>query len=517
MKYKIIVDKQPSINPTAEKRTYEIDIEELRVKGNVYDSLIITKDEAYVMRRLSLSEYHVLSVLENEVKEPLTDLDITLFEGDNYIYLMDLTGNKFYAEYLVKNDFTDIYATRNEMHAAIVESAGKIELSVNQKLTGYSTTEEMNAIIQALANAISLEVSKKVNGDDFTSANIILMINNDQSQSKINADMIDINANDVLNILAGNEMNFTTKNLSIKSTNFSVTKDGKVTATSGEIGGFELGANDFKSNISIQYSYTSNDVTRIQQIIMGNITPTSTDYEKYNFTQTGTINAIDLLICRQIVNGTRSGKGTYTFNTKNAVKSLQIVDNDLGIVASLGLFGAYFNRISCKAGITSNGSISVQNNSDNSRGTVQTGEYGGAFFLTDTNGNYVCTLNVNSRGNISCVTLTQTSLEKDKKNFEKLENALEILKNIDICKYNFKDEDSKTKKHIGFVIGENYKYREEVTSNENDGVDLYSFVSLCCKAIQEEDVNFQELKAIVREKKKEINYLKERLEALENG
>ena len=160
MKYKIIVDKQSRTNPSSEKKEYVIDIEELRVKGDVYDSLVITKDEDYVMRRLSLSEYQVLTELETPIKEPLKDINIELFEGDNYIYLVDMVGNKFYAEYIVKNDFTDIYATKNEMNSAINQTAKSIELSVNQKLTGYSTTEEMNSAINIKSNEITSSVSK---------------------------------------------------------------------------------------------------------------------------------------------------------------------------------------------------------------------------------------------------------------------------------------------------------------------------------------------------------------------
>lgn len=159
MQYKIIVDKQSRANPSSEKKEYIIDIEELRVKGDVYDSLIITKDEDYVMRRLSLSKYHVLNVLDTPVKEPL-NLNIELFEGDNYIYLMDMIGNKFYAEYLVKNDFTDIYVTRNEMNSSISQTAKEIDLNVNQKLSGYSTTKEMNSSISLKADEIKEEVSK---------------------------------------------------------------------------------------------------------------------------------------------------------------------------------------------------------------------------------------------------------------------------------------------------------------------------------------------------------------------
>ena len=76
MQYKIIVDKQPSSNPSDEKKEYIIDIEELRVKGDVYDSLNIEKDRTYVTRRLSLSEYGVLSVLDEPIIQELTDLNI---------------------------------------------------------------------------------------------------------------------------------------------------------------------------------------------------------------------------------------------------------------------------------------------------------------------------------------------------------------------------------------------------------------------------------------------------------
>ena len=161
MKYKIIVDKQPSSNPSSEKKEYVIDIEELRIKGNIYDSLNIEIDRTYVTRRLSLSQFGVLSVLDEPKIEELTEVNIKLFEGDNYIYLMDMQGNSFYAEYLIKNDFNDIYATKNEMNSSITQTAQSIELSVNQKLEGYSTKEEMNSSISQTAQSITSTVNKK--------------------------------------------------------------------------------------------------------------------------------------------------------------------------------------------------------------------------------------------------------------------------------------------------------------------------------------------------------------------
>ena len=167
MQYKIIVDKQSRENPSADKQEYVIDIEELRRKGNIYDSLNITLDRTYVTRKLNLSEYGVLSELDEPITEELEEVNVELFEGDNYIYLFDMVGNHFYAEYIVKNDFTDTYVTVNQMTSTINETASSIELSVNQKLEGYSTTEEMNTAIELSSSTIMLEVNKKVGEDEF--------------------------------------------------------------------------------------------------------------------------------------------------------------------------------------------------------------------------------------------------------------------------------------------------------------------------------------------------------------
>lgn len=188
MKYKIIVDKQSRTNPSADKKEYIIDIEELRSKGDTYDSLVITKTEDYVMRRLKLTEFYILEELETPKKEAIPNLNIELFEGDNYIYLVDMVGNKFYAEYLIKNDFNDTYITESEMKSAIELTTQNIILSVNQKLQNYSTTEEMNASINLKANEIDQVVSKKVGKDE-----IISKINQTPETITIDANKININ------------------------------------------------------------------------------------------------------------------------------------------------------------------------------------------------------------------------------------------------------------------------------------------------------------------------------------
>lgn len=95
-------------------------------------------------------------------------------------------------------------------------------------------------------------------------------------------------------------------------------------------------------------------------------------------------------------------------------------------------------------------------------------------------------------------TVTQTSKEEYKKNFEKLVNAKEILENTDIYKYNLKSDKNTDKKHIGFVIGDKFNYSKEITSKDNNGVDIYSMVSV--------------LWQVVKEQEEEIKLLKERID-----
>lgn len=108
-----------------------------------------------------------------------------------------------------------------------------------------------------------------------------------------------------------------------------------------------------------------------------------------------------------------------------------------------------------------------------------------------------------SQNGVWAPSFNNTSTEEVKKNIRKLTtNALKLITSTDLYKYNYKDESNKDKKHIGIVIGDDYNYPEEILSSDGKGVDLYSMVSVCFKAIQEQQVQIQELKD-------EINKLKE--------
>lgn len=537
MKYKIIVDKQSSKNPSNEKKEYVVDIEELRVKGDIYDSLIITKDEDYVIRRLSLSKFHVLRVLDEPIKEKLPDLNIELFEGDNYIYLMDMEGNKFYAEYIVKNDFTDIYCTKNEMNSVINQTAQNIELSVNQKLIGYATTSEMNSKIEMKADSIisqvnntfknydtSKEVSSKIEqkansitsevnntfknystttqmnsaitqkADSITSAVSKTYatrgeLNTAKSEIKQTTDSITstvskkVGKNEVCSMInqSADEILLKGNRVVIESNNFKLTKEGKITATEGIIGGFSLGTKQFTGNLNGIYDYNSFDLRTAMCIVLDCLYPSSTLRNIYDYDDDGTINSADFLKIQKILMGVNSNtkkiSGTLKINSEDPKNCISIERNGQ-IVAGIGTGGVNAELV----------------NTENILCGYAVGTSSDGFTGVTING-HTCEINCIKGGSIQTTVnyneirtpkLTQTSLENQKKNFEKMKNnAIDIIKEIDIYKYNLKSEKDTDKKHIGFIIGDNYNYSKEVTSIDNKGVDNYSFTSLCCKAIQE--------------------------------
>lgn len=107
--------------------------------------------------------------------------------------------------------------------------------------------------------------------------------------------------------------------------------------------------------------------------------------------------------------------------------------------------------------------------------------------------------------------ITQTSLESQKKNIEKLQEGLDIVKSTDIYKYNFKTQKDEDKKHIGFVIGKNYKYSDKITTVDEKGneigVDSYSMISVAYKAIQEQQEIIEKQEERIKELEEKVNGL----------
>ena len=253
--------------------------------------------------------------------------------------------------------------------------------------------------------------------------------------------------------------------LVVESDNFNLTEDGKITSISGSIGGFNIdGTDGFVYKIYAPYDYNQTDLSRIQSILRQEVTPTQQDYLKYDLDNDGTITSADYLrvswYVREGITTSNYGKFEISIPKENRLTSART-----GYIDAYDRLASGFNYNNV---ISENLSIRFEGNETiTARG---------------------------SNGNITCVSLTQTSKEEAKKNFEKLKNAKEILKATDIYKYNLKNENDEDKKHIGFVIGNKYNYSEEITSKDNDGANIYSMVSVLWQVVKEQQEEIEKLK-----------------------
>lgn len=93
-----------------------------------------------------------------------------------------------------------------------------------------------------------------------------------------------------------------------------------------------------------------------------------------------------------------------------------------------------------------------------------------------------------------CQDYRNTSSKETKKNIKAYKKqALPEILNTDIYWYNYKTDEDKDKK-IGVIIGDDYKCSDEIISNDNKSINLYSMISLSYKAIQELAKEVEDLK-----------------------
>lgn len=227
-------------------------------------------------------------------------IEVELLDGttvESYVFNYTFTYN---GGYMGKLETPTISRTQETYPTESTdEKIKKIGVSVDR------AEGSITALVQADED-IKAELELKVSTDD-----------NDQIISMINAsaDVITLNSNRLI----------------INSTYFQLDEDGNITATSGDIGGFTIGTDTLSCDISTTIGpFTSTDQERVQQIIMGEITPTSEDIEKYDIDGDGEIDILDnVRIGRAVLNGGYyTYSGTFTLDTNNYFNTIKLEGNN---------------------------------------------------------------------------------------------------------------------------------------------------------------------------------------------
>lgn len=219
---------------TNEVFTYTLPTDLFVLNEEVYDQLVLDYDNGSVVvtRRCGINADGSKYELDDELYESydypyylnLTDGNYTVsIPGYKNAYLaVSLMASNIYTtqfatktelkssitqtESSIKSEVSALYATKDELgtsvedlNSSITQTATEIRSDVSAT---YATKESMSSSITQSANTINARVDKKF-GDSFTSANIMLTINNDgKSSAAINADKINITG--VITAINGN-------------------------------------------------------------------------------------------------------------------------------------------------------------------------------------------------------------------------------------------------------------------------------------------------------------------------
>lgn len=126
------------------------------ISQDVCDEFILQDGKASVIRRVGINSNMKKYQLENEVIEDLGEFAITLKEGNPKIYLQCFDSAIYNASYMIKNEYTDIFAT-------------KVDLSSSIEQTNKTITAEVNGKIDTLDKELNAKIELKVNTTDLIS------------------------------------------------------------------------------------------------------------------------------------------------------------------------------------------------------------------------------------------------------------------------------------------------------------------------------------------------------------
>lgn len=175
----------------------------------------------------------------------------------------------------------------------------------------------------------------------------------------------------------------------------------------------------------------------------------------------------------------------YRFNNSISSSGIRIVDEESG----------YENGMS--------GSVITIGKSGYSGQRVEI--YGAGLLFVYGSSNYHPSIITEST--MRTATYENWSTESSKKDFEKFNDGLGLIKEADIYKYRYKSQNETDRKKVGLVIpdlGGDYKTPKEVISNDGQSIDLYSMIGVAWSAIKQLDKENAELREEIKKIKEVV-------------
>lgn len=283
---------------TNEVTDYDLPDDLWYINSECYDEFILDYDSqtCIINKKVKLNEDGSLTplILPKTIEFEFPHINLT--DGDYKITIPGYNNAYLFVRLMAQNIYTTQFATKAELHSSITQTS----------------------------NTIDLELSKKLDSKEFNGASIKMAINQDYSSIKINADNLDISANNILDIISNNVINLSSKNISITSNNFKVDStgniicsnikatngsfNGKIDSDTGKIGGWDISSSGFSNGqFFVKSNGYSNIYTFADLIILKNCLEGKLSYSglenHYDVNGDGTVDILDLLAVQKMILG----------------------------------------------------------------------------------------------------------------------------------------------------------------------------------------------------------------------
>lgn len=141
-------------------------------------------------------------------------------------------------------------------------------------------------------------------------------------------------------------VNLVGNTVTIESDNFTLNAEGDIEANSGLLGDIMIKNGEIYIPITVDYNYTNDDLTRIQQIITHQIEPTEEDYLKYDFNGDRTINSNDLQVVVKLIKFgiTIDNPGKILFKANKINSGINIVGGNGLEFLKVNFTGVFINN-----------------------------------------------------------------------------------------------------------------------------------------------------------------------------
>ena len=459
-----------------------------------FDTLEIEQDGTIkIIRRIGVNAQGGLYVLAKEIETMLEEKIVLPSQKDigTYYFIKEIQGLKYYANYIIENDYSKTFLTKLELGTKIEQNAEAVKVAWNQ----ISDFIQM-MIINNNASFAILDKNKKImmsldkNGQNFYDENSETIFGEmgvhyeKEESSNISSKYIAFGVQGEYeeNIKNGMAWGILTKSdnkfhpiFYIK--NFQMGEE----TSDASYGELILSSCDMVLD-GVGTGIVSGDIKILGDTVGGSLY----FYDKTNDKYLMEIHGVGSLLGKNEINILDIFKITEEDNEKNIsiLNNIEFYQNQAGSNSfKIGTDGTNYVLF------TDDGSI---------YGTKigsATAEIFGKNF--EAYGHIYCNNGVESF----------STIEK-KKNIKKYnKSGLNEVLNTDIYYFNYKEDEKTAKARIGTIIGKKYKCSEDIISQTGESISDYSMISIAYKAIQEQQQQIEDLKQIINNQQKQINKL----------